>query len=203
MEQRKWNEEYWDERWRNRQTGWDIGYASPPITDYVDSLDDKSLHILIPGCGNAYEGEYLLEKGFSNTFLIDLSETALKSLKKRVPEFPDSRLIHGDFFAHEGDYDLIIEQTFFCALDPALRRKYAEKMHALLKPGGKLVGLLFDDPLNEDHPPFGGNREEYITYFEDLFEILHFETAENSIVPRLGRELFIELRKPENQGTGT
>ncbi len=203
MEQRKWNEEYWDERWRNRQTGWDIGYASPPITDYVDSLDDKSLHILIPGCGNAYEGEYLLEKGFSNTFLIDLSETALHSVKNRVPDFPDSRLIHGDFFAHRGAYDLIIEQTFFCALDPALRRRYAEKMHELLKPGGKLVGLLFDDPLNEDHPPFGGNREEYITYFEDLFEIRHFETAENSIVPRLGRELFIELRKPENQGTGT
>ena len=196
MSEAHWNREYWDERWRNRKTGWDIGYASPPITDYVDQLVDTDMRILIPGCGNAYEGEYLLKKGFENTFLIDLSPEALKSVKRRVPDFPDDRMILGDFFKHEGTYDLILEQTFFCAIDPTMRRAYAEKMYDLLVPGGALVGLLFDDPLYEDHPPFGGHRSEYLTYFRDLFDIIHFEIAENSIVPRLARELFIELRKP-------
>lgn len=197
MSQEEWNREYWDERWVNRRTGWDIGYAAPPLTDYVDGLDNKDLRILIPGCGNAYEGEYLLKHGFAHTYLLDISPEALKSVKARVPDFPDDRLILGDFFRHEGRYDLILEQTFFCALDPGMRRRYAEKMHELLVPGGVLAGVLFDDPLYEDHPPFGGDREEYIGYFEDLFDILHFDTAENSIVPRLGRELFIELRKPD------
>jgi hypothetical protein len=91
---------------------------------------------------------------------------------------------------------LVIEQTFFCALDPSLRRAYAEKMHEILNPGGRLVGLLFDDPLFSDHPPFGGSKQVYLPYFEDLFEIEVMEKAYNSIAPRAGRELFISLRKP-------
>ena len=68
-------------------------------------------------------------------------------------------------------------------------------MHELLVDGGKLVGLLFDFPLTEDGPPFGGNKEEYLTYFEPHFEIAIMERAYNSIQPRSGRELFVKLEK--------
>ena len=51
---------------------------------YPKALKNKKLKILIPGCGNAYEGSYLMEQGFKNTYLIDLSETALKNFKKSV-----------------------------------------------------------------------------------------------------------------------
>ncbi len=184
---------YWQSRWKEGQTGWDIGYPSTPIVDYIDQLSDKQLKILIPGCGNAWEGEYLIKSGFVNTWLIDIAPAALEHLGRRFPEFPKSQLIEGDFFKHTGSYDLIIEQTFFCALDPSLRREYAEKMKALLKPGGRLVGLLFDKTLNEDHPPFGGTKAEYLDYFSDLFELHTFDPAYNSIGPRMGSELFINL----------
>jgi len=192
---KKFDKNYWQQRWDKAETGWDIGYASPPITEYIDQIKNKDLKILIPGCGNAHEGEYLIDKGFNNTFLIDIAPGAFANLKKRFPDFPDENLILGDFFEHNDTYDLIFEQTFFCALAPDLRRKYAEKMHNLLRENGKLAGVLFNEPLFQDHPPFGGSKPEYLPYFEDLFKIIHFEEAYNSIRPRSKRELFIELEK--------
>jgi len=99
------------------------------------------------------------------------------------------------FFEHEGNYDLILEQTFFCALDPELREKYVEKVTALLNPRAKIAGVLFQFPLTEVGPPFGGSKEEYRTLFQNQFEIKTLETANNSIKPRLGNELFLSLSK--------
>jgi thiopurine S-methyltransferase len=92
-------------------------------------------------------------------------------------------------------FDLIVEQTFFCALDPALRQRYFQKMGQLLKPGGKLMGVLFDDVLNNDRPPFGGSKKEYLSYIDSSFEIKTLETCYNSIQPRAGKELFMNLIK--------
>ena len=69
-------------------------------------------------------------------------------------------------------------------------------MASLLKPKGRLVGLLFDAPLNNDVPPFGGTKQEYLDYFRPYFALETFELAYNSIAPRSGRELFINLIKP-------
>jgi SAM-dependent methyltransferase len=187
------NKEYWEQRYKNEQMGWDIGYVSTPIKEYINQLENKELKILIPGCGNAYEAEYLIEKGFKNVYVIDWSEIALKKFSGRAPHFPPANLFNEDFFGHKGQYDIIIEQTFFCALDPSMRADYAKKMHELLKPGGKLTGLLFEDKLNDDHPPFGGSKEEYVKYFEPYFEFKTFEKSYNSIKPRAGKEIFINL----------
>jgi hypothetical protein len=189
------DKEYWNEKYLQGTAGWDIGYASTPLVEYFSQLADKNLRILIPGCGNAYEAEYLVDNGFTNVFLIDWSEVALNNFKKKVHHIPDSHLFCGNFFEHKGKYDLIIEQTFFCAINPSERQNYAKKVHELLAGGGKLAGLLFDDPLNDDHPPFGGNKAEYVEYFKPYFELKVFERAYNSIKPRAGRELFILLVK--------
>lgn len=194
------DKEYWQERWQEGNTGWDIGYPSTPLVNYFDTLEDKAQCILIPGAGNAYEGEYLHKNGFANTYILDIAPGALESLRKRFPEVPDDRILEGDFFELEGQFDTIIEQTFFCALNPSLRMAYVEKMSQLLKPGGVLAGVLFHDELFSDHPPFGGYKEDYLPLFEKAFEILSFEMAPDSIKPRQGRELFIKLRKPSSLG---
>lgn len=186
---------YWTKRYQDNETGWDIGAPSAPLKEYIDQLKNKNIQILIPGAGNAYEAEYLFCNGFRNTVVIDISEEPLKNIKQRIPNFPDSNLIYGDFFKHNGQYDLILEQTFFCALHPSLRNNYAKQMHRLLKPDGKLVGVLFTDPVNAIAPPFGATRAEYITHFEPYFNFNIFETCYNSIKPRAGRELFINLTK--------
>ncbi len=191
----KFNKSYWDSRYAQQQTGWDVGEITTPLKEYFDQLKDKNLRILVPGAGNGYEVEYLFNNGFTNVTVVDLSEQPLRNLRLRLPLFPQHKLIREDFFEHAGMYDLIVEQTFFCALHLSERKKYAEKMHELLVPGGRLAGVLFEAEF-VDGPPFGGNREEYLGYFEPFFEIKILEPCYNSIKPRSGRELFAIMRKP-------
>ena len=188
-------EAFWNHKYLSGETGWDIGQVSTPIKEYIDQLSDKNLKILIPGGGNSYEAEYLFENGFNNVFVVDISSIPLKNLAEHIPSFPKENLLHADFFELEDTFDLILEQTFFCALDPSLREAYTDKMHQLLKPDGKLVGLLFNIPLNDDKPPFGGNKDEYENLFSEKFKIEKMETAYNSIPPRARNELFFKLRK--------
>ncbi len=183
--------DYWRDRYADGSDRWDLGGPSQPLKEYLDQLIDRSLRILIPGGGRAYEAEYAHQLGFSNVFVIDLTDAPFKDLLARCPGFPKEHLILGDFFAHEERYDRILEQTFFCALDPALRSRYVMHMHRLLKPGGKLVGVLFDDVLNSDQPPFGGHRADYMPLFHAHFVDVSMEPCYNSIASRAGRELWL------------
>lgn len=195
MKKNKFDQKYWENKYINNKTGWDIGYASTPIINYINQIEDKNIAILIPGAGNAHEAEYLHLKGFKNITVLDIAEQPLRNIKDRISSFPEEQLIQGDFFDHQKKYDLIIEQTFFCALDPALRNAYATKMEGLLKNKGKLIGLLFNFPLTEEGPPFGGSLNEYKNTFAEMFHIKTLEPCYNSIKPREKRELFIIFEK--------
>ncbi len=195
MEIPKFDKAFWSSKYQEGQTGWDMGEVSPPIQAYIEQLSNKRLSILIPGAGNAYEAAFLFEQGFQDVTVLDLAKEPLDNFKKRVPDFPDSNLIQDDFFNHKGQYDLIIEQTFFCALDPSLRVDYIDKMKALLKPKGKLVGLLFDFRLSDEGPPFGGDADAYSLAFQKRFNLKTLAPCYNSIKPRDGKELFIIFEK--------
>jgi methyl halide transferase len=189
------NDSYWSDRYQKNQTGWNIGYVSTPLKAYFDQLTNKNLRILIPGCGNSYEAEYLLKNGFTNITLIDISEVLVKDLtKKLLPSSENCKVFHQDFFEHLGQYDLIIEQTFFCAIDPTLRQNYISKMQELLAPKGKIVGVMFDVNF-EGGPPFGGSKAEYEASFKPFFNLKTFESCYNSIEPRAGNELLVILEK--------
>lgn len=194
----KLDQQYWESRYLNSTDGWDIGAPSTPLKAFIDGLTDKDLRILIPGSGRAWEAEYAHRLGFRNVFVIDLTDAPFKDLLTRCADFPQEHLLTGDFFTHTGSYDLILEQTFFCALDPALREAYVRKMHDLLAPGGRLVGVLFDDPHpgKDPHgPPFGGTRAAYTALFSAVFPQVSIEPCHNSIPPRAGREVWIDARK--------
>src|SRR5690554_429170 len=188
------NETFWENRYKTNETGWDLGQVSPPLKAYIDQLTDTDVNILIPGGGNSYEAAYLFEQGFKNVYVIDLSEIPLQNLQNRIPNFPSEQLIHGNFFDLDQTFDLILEQTFFCAIHPTQRAKYVLKMTDLLGEKGKLVGLLFDAKLNDDHPPFGGSKEEYLSYFKPHFKIDIMESCYNSIESRQGKELFFKVQ---------
>jgi thiopurine S-methyltransferase len=197
---------YWENRYQQRNTPWDTGAITEPLKTYIDHLiATKSADphffdqaILVPGAGSGYEAEYLHQVGFRNVWVIEVARAPLQALQQRVPSFKSEHLVEGDFFKFEKEnfFDLIIEQTFFCALNPALRQEYAQKMAKLLKPKGILAGLLFDFPLQkEGEPPYGGCAEEYQTYFEPYFELKTLASCYNSIKPRAGKELFFIFKK--------
>lgn len=186
---------YWDKRYREQATGWDIGYPSTPLKNYIDQLHDKSLRILIPGAGNSYEAVYLAEQGFTDITIIDISSVVTTKLKHKINalSYPAIRIITGDFFELEEEFDLIFEQTFFCAIDPSLRENYVKKIQSLLSGNGKLVGLLFNREF-ETNPPFGGNKEDYRQLFGTQLRITKLEACYNSIPQREGTELFVILQ---------
>lgn len=183
---------YWNTRYINDETGWDIGHASPAIIDYFKDKNESS-SILIPGCGNAYEGEVLHRQGFTNIKLADFAETSKANFLKRYPTFDPHQFVIGDFFNLNGEYDYIVEQTFFCALTPSLREDYVLKMKELLSKKGKLVGLMFDATLNKEHPPYGGCKEDYVDLISKHFGSVKMDECRNSIPPRAGKELWIEI----------
>jgi methyl halide transferase len=191
------NADYWNEQYISKNIGWDLGYVSPPIKNYIDTIEDKSISILIPGCGNAYEAEYLLDKGFCNITIIDIAAHLVKSLQDRFANHSNINIILGDFFEHLSSYDLIIEQTFFCALPPTLRQKYVWKMHQLLKPNGKLIGLLFNRDF-DSNPPFGGSAKEYQKLFAEAFYLSPLINFNYSATPRKNTEIFIDFKKNNN-----
>jgi len=197
----KLNKSFWEHRYHENKTGWDIGHVSLPIKTYIDQLTNKGLKILIPGAGNSYEAEYLWKKGYENIFVLDIATQPLINFKKRLTKFPDKQLINKDFFELEDSFDLIIEQTFFCALQPNLRENYSNKIDELLNENGKIVGLLFDFELTNEGPPFGGSKTEYLNLFSSIFNIKTFEKSYNSIKSREHKELFFIFKKNNHNGT--
>ncbi len=189
------DQSYWNTRWEKGETGWDIGYAAPAITQYMMQYTDKSAAILIPGCGNAYEAEWLAKQGFTNITLIDIAPKAAEQLNEKFQYIAAIKVLCEDFFQHEGKYDLLIEQTFFCAIPPIRRKEYVQKAASLLKPNGKIIGVLFDKIFEQPGPPFGGSADEYRSLFDPSFIIHTMDRCYNSIPPRSGSELFIHLRK--------
>ena len=105
------DKQFWETQWQTGETGWDMGRVSPPLKEYIDQLGYKDLAILIPGCGNTYEAEYLLQQGFNNVTVIDISPLLVENLRKKFAADLGKRInvIEGDFFELKGKYDLMLE----------------------------------------------------------------------------------------------
>ena len=191
------DENFWNEKYDTQNLGWDLGEISPPLKAYIDQLTRKDLRILIPGCGNCYEAKHLLQQGFTNITLIDIVPSLVEKLEKDFETNPNIKIICGNFFDHVGEYDLVLEQTFFCALHPSLREKYVSKMNSLLAANGKLAGVLFDREFDQPGPPFGGISSEYFSRFANDFNIQTFESCYNSFSKRMDTELFFILQKKQ------
>lgn len=187
--------DFWNKQYEDNSTGWDLGEVSPPLKEYIDQLKEKDIRILIPGCGNTYEAAYLLKNGFTNITVIDIAPALVDELKKRFVGNNNIRILPGDFFKHQDNYDVILEQTFFCALSPSLRKDYVAKMSSLILPKGKLAGVLFNRQFEQQGPPFGGSKDEYELLFRQDFNLRVFEKCYNSFIKRMDTELFMILQK--------
>lgn len=184
-------ENYWNNQYVAGKTGWDLGMASPALVNYINTLPNKNARILIPGCGNAYEAQYLLDQGFTNVTLIDIAPALVEQLQKNYAGNSNIQVVLGDFFEFEAQFDVIIEQTFFCAIQPYMRSEYVKQMRKLLSPEGELAGLLFDTRFDFDGPPFGGCKCEYKPIFDEGgLRVDEMEITPNSATPRAGTELF-------------
>ena len=199
MKENSLDSSFWNLRYQNNQTGWDLGQVSEPIKKWFENQENKKINILIPGAGKGYEVKYGFEKGFENIFYMDLSNRAGDLFKETCPEFPKDQILIGDFFSLKKPlfFDVIIEQTFFCAIDPLLRPNYVEKTNEILKKNGKIIGLLFNREFDTKGPHFGGTEKEYKELFNSKFNFKKFENSLLSSLPRKDYEFWIEFIKKD------
>ncbi|MBR9920587.1 MAG: SAM-dependent methyltransferase [Bacteroidetes bacterium] len=191
----KLDADYWNERYLDSDTPWDLGTPSPSLVYLAREHMQPEDRILIPGAGLAHDALYLFENGFKNVFVCDWAEAAIEAVKKALPAFPEQQLLVCDFFELNGSFNFILEQTFFCAINPDQRAGYVKKAHELLLEDGQIGGLLFGVDIPGDGPPFGGSQEEYQKLFSPFFNILEMKTSPYSIKPRAGNELLFRMTK--------
>ena len=190
------NKNYWDNRYLHGNTPWTLNCVAPPLKHYFETVNPpKHLKILIPGVGSSKEAVYLLEIGYKNVFVLDISERAIAEFESKYPEFPKEHIIQSNYFDHTEHYDIIVEQTFFCALPPSSRKQYVFHTNQILVVGGKLIGLFFQGESTNEGPPFLASKLEYEELFQEHFKISKLEGCYNSIPPRQGSELFFIFEK--------
>jgi len=113
-------------------------------------------------------------------------------------------IIHGDIFDLDklftNTFDIVLEYTCFCAIDPDRRDDYIRLVNHILNPSGEFVGLLFptDENLDSDGPPFGVDIDTTLNLFSNYFTVIKKEIPSNSIERRKGREIFVILKKNGN-----
>lgn len=188
-------QEFWAEQYLSGDTGWDVGYATPPLMNYIDQLPGKNIRILVPGAGYGWEVEYLHQQGFNHVYYLEFAPQPVADFVQRNPYFPKTNILQTNFFDLKMKFDLILEQTFFTAFEPALRINFVHKMHDLLNDGGKYAGVFFNHPFGNNFPPFSMHTHEYKELFSQKFDLITFDVCYNSIKPRQSRELFFIMRK--------
>jgi SAM-dependent methyltransferase len=113
-------------------------------------------------------------------------------------------LIHLNIFdlnnIFQSKFDIVLEYTCYCAIDPSMRSEYVKIVNTILKPGGKFVAILFplDKAINKDGPPYGVNLKITLGSFYQYFSLDTKEYPIYSIKSRKGREIFIILNKYGN-----
>ncbi|MCO6496722.1 MAG: methyltransferase domain-containing protein [Chitinophagaceae bacterium] len=189
------SEEFWDYCYIHGMAGWDIKQLSPAVRNYLDTITDPHAAILSPACGRAYEADYLLGKGFDNITLIDISSVLVNELKATFAGKP-VRILHEDFYSHQGQYDLILEQAFFCTVAPADRDRFIAHVYEMLLPGGRYAGLFFNERVgSRNDPPYTLDIDGYRDLFSDRFEIKRLEPCLDSIESRKEKEIIFEFVK--------
>lgn len=175
----------------------------------------------VPGCGRGVD--VLLLKSFGYDALgLEYSETAVTACRKFEEEHGSEYQVHdaeigegsaqfvvGDFFKEdwlagvgglEKKFDIIYDYTFFCALDPSLRPRWAARMSQLLGPSphSNLICLEFPTykPLSTGGPPFGSAPEAYVEHLSHPGKEINYDEGghvESSIVAEVGDDALVRI----------
>ena len=110
-----------------------------------------------------------LAKACDEVLGIDIAPTAVAAAEARLSDLRDSAEVTprvafrvADFFSSDlsvGTFDVIYDYTFLCAIPPERRGDWAARMMKLLRPGGKLVTIIFPICSKAGGPPFAMSED--------------------------------------------
>ena len=190
--------DHWQAYYNHDDLRWDIGAVSPPLKRLWEEGALNPGRVIIPGCGQGHEVLYCVRQGCEVTG-VDYTEGAVGLLRGNLERAGlAARVIQSDFFeldsTHDASYDLMLEQTFFCAIHPRDRERYVETARRILRPGGLLAGVFYETG-EAGGPPYNTTQDHIREHFSGSFEIVRLEKCDHSHERRAGREVLAILKK--------
>ena len=191
---------FWETLYREDRAGWDLGQAAPPFASWLAGPQAPSpgQRVAVLGCGRGHEVALFARHG-QRVVGFDFAPAAIQAARERLEaQGLQAELELADVFElgprWRGAFDLVVEHTCFCAIDPARRAEYVRVVQELLRPGGLLVALFYAHG-REGGPPYSTSREEVERLFGLDFAVERLEPARDSAAQRAGEELFGLLRR--------
>lgn len=199
------NPEYWETRYQEKNTPWDLGQAAPAFISMLYSKEPPvpgSAAVL--GCGRGYDALIFASHGF-DVIGFDFSASAIEDAQILADTVGSpAKFMQRDIFDLAGEFehyfDYVIEHTCFCAIDPQRRFDYVDVANSILKPEGEMIAIFFTHN-RPGGPPYGLNPTEIKQYMHRGFETISLYPVINSVPKRIDEEYIGRFRPIESRET--
>ncbi|MDP7032904.1 MAG: methyltransferase domain-containing protein [Planctomycetota bacterium] len=187
--------ERWNDLYADGSLPWDKGGPSPPLVRFLAEQSMAPARILVPGCGRGHEAVHLDQDGH-DVVAIDFAPLATVHAQKTYPDSTvDWRVADFFTFLDTGErFDVCVEHTLFCAIDPKRRDEYVEAVLRLLRPGGSLIGVFYAHG-KDGGPPFTTTEAEIRRRFGKHFSFPLVEVPRDSFPNRAGKEILVWMER--------
>lgn len=189
----------WNQRYQENDTPWERGEPAPPLVEFLEENQIVG-RALVPGCGLGHDVRRIAAQG-GEVVGTDIAELALQQASA-FENPPGSKVSYalGDFLAPDDSlpashFDWLFEHTCFCAIDPNRRPDYVAAAHRVLKPGGRLLAILFTDFENDDDPPYSIPSDAVEALFSPRFSIVRSWRPTRVFPDREGEETVFLMRR--------
>lgn len=188
----------WSARYQAGNTPWDHGGPHPELERLLEAgalaPPRPGARALVPGCGRGHDAAALAAAGWHVTGL-EFAPEAREAAAAALAPFGGEVLLE-DALEHrpQEPYDLLWEHTFLCAIEPERRGDYGLLAARVLRPGGRLVALVFPvgKELEAGGPPWGLSLGDLERALASDFLLRVADPAERSIPERSwGEELAV------------
>lgn len=199
--------DYWSERYRSGDAPWDLREETAVFAAMRQThplfmpRSEESRTLLVPGCGFGHDAIAFAKAGYHVT-AVDFAPEPLENLRAAADHAGlRISMLERDVFTLGWDlgqsFDVVLEYTCYCALDPARRNEYVQMLGTVTRPGGLVAGLFFPlDDVERSGPPYTVHEADIYHQFEDAgFICVSSDIPRESHPARAGRERLMIFRK--------